>query len=284
MPTLTKPLIFLRLAGGLGNQLFQLAAASIYSLAHDRNVVVVTSGLAGYSVKRLQSYEFVFGEIPFSVNSTLKSWNLSYLATRFRLGRFPLPWIAVNDKNFLAPQDFTLHYLPIYMDGYFQSGWTRVEFSAAISQFIIHPPSYDARSYIHSGDVAVHVRGSDFLSNPEFCIVNESFYLKCIGLAVARGYNSFVFISDDAVYCHRVLNLCQSAYPDVFFRVSCGSSIEFDFDCIRSATARIVGNSTFAWWATALSSSKTAITWTTPSFTRLCRKPFLLPGEVYVDL
>jgi hypothetical protein len=167
------------------------------------------------------------------------------------------------------------------MDGYFQSAWTYRIFFETISSFSLRPPTPASQSLITSRDVVIHVRGTDFLSDPDFFLTDTDFYVKCIHMALARGYHSFAFVTDDPQYCRSLISLISASFPGVSFRLLKSSGIVTDFDILRISSARIMGNSTFSWWAAALSQG--GPTWSTPYFTAARRKPFVLPGEIYVS-
>ena len=273
--------IFLRLAGGLGNQLFQVAAASLYSRWLDKGVCIISDGLSSYKSHRKLLYHHV-------LRPRLANWHLplrdslaSLVFSRLRLGRLPIPNLTINDGNALTPMECWPKCLPKFMDGYFQGFWTYSLFIEALSNFIIPSFPETLDSLPASGYVAVHIRGSDFLSVKGFDVVGSSFYSHCFDQAVSHGYTRFVVYTDDLDYASSILSVIRFRHCSVSVDVMSSVSVLDDFNGIRWADARIIGNSTFGWWAAALSSG--GPTWSTPQFVEKSRKPFILPGEIYVS-
>jgi len=274
-------MIYLRLAGGLGNQLFQIAAAAHYSRIRNAPVYLVPSGLSRYRTKRVSSYSVALLDCSWLQLLPPNSFVINYLCSRLRLGKLALSGLSVSDSNFLQSSSYSAKFCRLFMDGYFQSAWTYRIFFETISSFSLRPPTPASQSLITSRDVVIHVRGTDFLSDPDFFLTDTDFYVKCIHMALARGYHSFAFVTDDPQYCRSLISLISASFPGVSFRLLKSSGIVTDFDILRISSARIMGNSTFSWWAAALSQG--GPTWSTPYFTAARRKPFVLPGEIYVS-
>jgi hypothetical protein len=273
-------MIYLRLAGGLGNQLFQVAAATLVSSWLRQQVSILDVGLSRYKFSRQSLFHHILKPRSSAWRCSPCSLFSLLLADRLRLGRLPIPFVSINDSNINQVLCSLSLPFPRFMDGYFQKLWTPDSFSESLSLFDIAPIMQHHFSDVHDY-VAVHIRGGDFLSEQGFAIVDHEFYLKCFEQAVARGFDHFVVLTDDTCYVQSILPSITSAFPAVTISVAASSSVLEDFNIIRSAPARIIGNSTFAWWATALSSG--GPTWSTPYFVADRRKPFLLPGEVFVS-
>lgn len=279
-----NPPIFLRLAGGLGNQLFQVAAASLYSKWLHKEVYVFSDMLTSYNLSREPLYQHILRPRCASWHHFSRSsfTSLSSLVScRLRFGRLPVSALAINDRNILKSSLGTPKCFPVFMDGYFQNFWTYDLFTEALSNFLVPPIPESLSQPLVTSYVAVHIRGSDFLAIRGYSIASISFYLYCFEQAISHGYNSFVVYTDDPDYAHSILSVIRLRYPSVSINLIDSVSVLGDFNGLRSAPARIVGNSTFGWWAAALSSG--GPTWSTSHFVAQCRKPFVLPGEIYVS-
>lgn len=273
-------MIYLRLAGGLGNQLFQVAAASLYSQWINQSVSLIKDGLSRYDSPR----ELLFSQI---LQPKDGSWYFSnpnsligICSGRIRLGRLPIPVLSVNDRHISRPIHSVTFRLPRFMDGYFQQFWTYELFCKALSGFSIRSLPKNRPLSLENNRVAVHIRGSDFLKVKGFDLVDSSFYLNCFSEAIASGYNYFDVYTDDLVYSESILSPIRSRYPCISIEVASSGSVLDDFYGIRSASARIIGNSSFAWWAAALSQG--GPTWSTPYIVEQRRRPFALDGEIHV--
>jgi hypothetical protein len=273
-------MIYIRLAGGLGNQLFQIAAAAHYSHTLGFPVTLLHDGLSNYRAKRLPTYCKVIADCPWLCQHSFDISTSALLFSRLRLGRIPLNGLCINDRNFLKSSSYWSMLPVAFMDGYFQTGWTSSFFFDAISTLSIVQPSVKSSDHVSGREVVVHVRGGDFLSNPQYSVVDSSFYSRCISLAVANGYEKFSFITDDPVFCSSLIDDLSAQFPGIILGILPQSDVVSDFDLLRIAPARIVGNSTFSWWATVFSLGGT--TWSSPHFTLSSSKPFALPGEIFV--
>ncbi|KQY82820.1 hypothetical protein ASD35_24980 [Pelomonas sp. Root1444] len=169
--------------------------------------------------------------------------------------------------------------MPFFADGYFQHGWTQETFARAISAMQVRPIAARAAERLLVGEIAVHIRGGDFLELPRFQVVNAPFYVDAVRQSMARGFTRFAVITDDATYAAKVCNAVQGQCPGATFRMlERGANALEDFDTLRSAPGRIIGNSTFAWWAAAFG-DPAAPTWSPPMFTTDAPRDFFLPNE-----
>lgn len=274
-------MIYLRLAGGLGNQLYQLAAASLLCKARNTKVVIFEGGLTSYAVQRSpDSIKLIKAKTWVAENAGNQSKVLRFLSERMRCGRW-LPRFGISDENYWL---CSRNQLPqtLFMDGYFQSGWTNETLSSAISlikdgEYV----EYDGYNKKY-GEVIIHIRGGDFLKLPEFQVVNIEFYEKAVRLAVDQGFREFALLSDDHEYALKMCKILRERVSFCSFNLLPKSmSALGDFEIIRSANARIIGNSTFAWWASALASQKT-ITWSCNKITKSKTRNYFLNNEIIV--
>ena len=268
--------IYLRLAGGLGNQLFQAAAASLVSTNLSRPIVVSTSGLGAYQVCRKPYLISVIGDTSqlFFADSYIPTY-LNIAINNLRLGRL-CPMISINDRNIdrvIAARIVP----PLFMDGYFQDFWSWPLFEQALSQLAV-PPVSSLDSRIQADEVLVHIRGGDFLLNTNFFVADLAYYTRAVTEAIALNLNSYAILSDDKKYAQFLISKLAECFPSLSFRVISEAGVLEDFDLIRGARYKIIGNSTFAWWASALS-IKSSHTWSTMLLTRGRPKKFLLPWE-----
>lgn len=273
-------MIYLRLSGGLGNQLYQLAAVALLSQCRKSPVTVFTEALQKYDSPRdPDSIKLLI------VNRWLRvapaaEWHIHrWLSVSARAGRV-LPSLGVNDKTFWQNIKATTDAsLPLYADGYFQHGWTQDAFTRAMSAIQVRPIAARAAERLIEGEVAVHIRGGDFLKLPRFQVVHAPFYIEAVRQSIALGFTRFAVITDDPTYGAQVCGAIQREYPGTAFRMlEPGTNALEDFDTLRSAPGRIIGNSTFAWWAAALG-DRTAPTWSPSMFTADDPRDFFLPNE-----
>lgn len=272
-------MIYLRLAGGLGNQLYQLAAVALLSQCRKTPVKVFTDALQRYdsprepdSIKLLIDNRWLHF-VP-SLEWCIHRWPL----VTARAGRV-LPGLGVNDKKFWHSVKATGAHLPLYADGYFQHGWTHDTFARATSAMQVRPIDTRAAERLMAGEITVHIRGGDFLKLPRFQVVHAPFYIDAVRQSMALGFTRFAVITDDPAYAAEVCDAIQRQCPNANFRMLArGTNALEDFDTLRSARGRIIGNSTFAWWS-AVFGDPTTPTWSPTMFTTDDPRDFFLPNE-----
>lgn len=275
-------MIYLRLAGGLGNQLYQLAAASLLSQATRSPVVPLLEGLSRYdeprspdSMELLQPASWL--RSPASPVPLL--WR--GLSLKARAGRW-LPAVGISDRNFwqTTVRDGGSNRI---LDGYFQHGWTTESFDSAIAQMPARQIAETAAARIGSNEVIIHIRGGDFLRLPQFQVVDANFYVRATRQAIARGLNRFAIMSDDPPYATSISDEIRKHLPSAEIRlIPPGANALEDFDTLRAAAARIIGNSTFAWWASAFGKAP-APTWAPTKLTLDAPRDFYLPDEIPIE-
>ena len=251
-------MIYLRLAGGLGNQIFQLCAA--LALQHDAKepIILGSQALKHYdSVRDLELRKFF--RLPPEITNESESGafgSLQRVLNRSRAGRW-LPFAGVNDRNFRRVQlanDACLRFR--YLDGYFQTCWHAPLFERARatleSLLVQHPTQKEA------ADCAVHIRGGDFLLTSHAKIADADFYRRALLLLAQRmSLGSIDVVTDDLVHASRLVGHIKVSLPDVQFNLPTErTNMAQDFERLRCARSRVIGNSTFSWWAAALDSKR----------------------------
>ena len=100
----------------------------------------------------------------------------------------------------------------------------------------------------------ISIRGGDYLGNSE-TLLDKNYYLTAIELMKAQYAKvNFAIVTDDAGYAKEMLPgipvLTGSIANYTFPTASDSGKIELDFSILQNAKKLIIGNSSFAWWAT----------------------------------
>ena len=277
-------MLYSRMVGGLGNQLFQTAALLKYRRPKEK---VIISFLGEIHVpKRVNCLKTVF-EVPDWIffDNSRKLNLLTKLFARssagLRFGSY-LPLIGINDRNFNYHKSNFLSQKFLFLDGYFNQYWNYRELYSLFRKLKLKPIILNNyKQKLCNQNVVIHIRGGDFLSIKKFDICKLNFYKKSIEYAQSKGLNTFVVISEDKRYGKEVIKELKKCLPDLQISIMKSDSIKNDFNIIRSAKFAILSNSTFSWWASFLSNSKKEFL--VPSNFSSKEKRILLPKETIIN-
>ena len=277
-------MLFSRIVGGLGNQLFQTAACLKYRKQKEK---VIISFLGDIHVpKRMNCLDSIFTRpnwLYFDNSNDLNVTTqlIARTSASIRLGSY-LPFISINDRNFSSRSYRSSIKKILFLDGYFNQKWTFNSLKNAFKQLKLKPIELNEEYLqICNNDVVIHLRGSDFLTIPNLNICNLEYYKKSINYAISKGYNSFKLISEDQIYGKEVLKEIKKYFIDLKIQLLKSDSIKNDFNLIRSSKLAILSNSTFSWWASFLSTSKKEFI--VPKNFSIKEKRIILPNETIVN-
>ena len=214
------------LQGGLGNQMFQIAAA--HNLALKLNVeskfdfntsFVSTQGYNSNKYKDNLFKNINNGQIDFS---TLKVYREQF----FRYSDLPLVNNIALLGNFQSEK-----YLPSKKELFKLFSFDN-SINDEVNKFI-------NQNTIDSNVTAIHVRRGDYLLNPNFHPVPSiEYYNKAIEII---GDGKFVLISDD-------IDWCKNNFIGDKFIFSPFTSEIYDLHLLLNTNNHIIANSSFSWW------------------------------------
>lgn len=222
-------MISIILQGGLGNQLFQVAAAA--SLANKINTELILS--SNNHILNLQGNKV-----------------LNYRSNIFSKIKF------IEDNNFFKNFQiynepfFTFKEIPykdnIFLNGYFQTEKYFVSDKEYIKNLFCETEYI--KTYINKkykdinfkNSVSLHVRRGDYLKFPDIHPVCDiRYYQECISLI--GKYSNLLVFSDDLEWCKDNLN-----YKNIIFIEN--ESDYIDLYLMSRCKNNIIANSTFSWW------------------------------------
>ena len=277
-------MLFSRIVGGLGNQLFQTAACLKYRKQKEK---VIISFLGDIHVpKRVNCLNYIF-ERPnwlYFDNSPYLNLPTQFIAktsASLRFGSY-LPLISINDRNFSSINYRSSAKSVLFLDGYFNQKWSYLTLKKAFSQLKLRQIELDKVSLqTCKKDVVIHVRGGDFLTIPNLNICDLEYYKKSISYAISKGYYSFKLITEDQIYGKEILKEIKKSFINLNIKMLTSDSIKNDFNLIRSSKLAILSNSTFSWWASFLSTSKKEFI--VPKNFSIKEKRIILPNETILN-
>ena len=277
-------MLFSRIVGGLGNQLFQIAACLKY---RNRREKVIISFLGDIHVpKRINCLDYIFVRPNWlcfdnSHNLNLTTQIIAKTSASIRLGSY-IPFISINDRNFSLRNNRSTIKKILFLDGYFNQNWTYNSLKDAFMPLKLKPIELNKECLqVCKNDVVIHLRGGDFLKIPNLNICNFEYYKKSISYAISKGYYSFKLISEDQIYGKAILKEIKKCFVGLKIQLLDSYSIKNDFNLIRSSKLAILSNSTFSWWASFLSTSKKEFI--VPKNFSIKEKRIILPNETIVN-
>ena len=269
-------MVTIRIKGGLGNQLFQYAAA--YSLAKKLNqkleldnsffpqqslrgfklgqLNIACADIAGAQALLLELYKNKY------LNKILRKANIRVLPCGG--GRKYL----LETRSDIVPEFFDINQANIYIDGYYQSAeYFGLYRNDLIKQFTPNYPSEQEYEDVLSKvvgceSVAIHVRRGDFLSaqndpNPNHYLLGEQYYHNALRYVNDHIKNPmFFWFSDDIDWVKK-----NFGEKENFQFVSLHTK-HADIDemmLMKNCRHIIAANSTFSWWASWLNEKENAL-------------------------
>lgn len=251
LPEKSIELIITRIIGGLGNQLFQYAAARALSIHNNVQLKLDVSSYSDYTLRSFELEKFYVkaepatrSEIDQLVPGNFFSKSLQYILpprqkTYFRERKFSFY------KNYfsLGPN--------VYLKGYFQSEEYFNRFADQINSDIKWKGKLSAKAgeietqIRNCTSICIHIRRGDFESNSKTTsyhgLLSADYYNDAINFFQERfSKSSFFIFSDD-------LGWAKSNIQSKGYLIDLNDPLE-TFQLMRSCRHHIIANSSFSWW------------------------------------
>ncbi|ADR19058.1 alpha-1,2-fucosyltransferase [Calditerrivibrio nitroreducens] len=267
-------MLVVRLAGGLGNQIFQLGASIL--LAYNKkidSVYIDTSNIKCYETKReYELYKF-FDYTRFPIKIIEKTFFLNKLRLPIHFP-FQIPYYPfIGDKNF----QFALNRASskfFFLDGYFQESITQENF---LDEINLLNQMFIPKFKEVFNECVVHIRGGDFIKLGWNVASSYDYYLKAIKIIITNyGITKFNVITDDRDYATSLLKDINCDYKFI------GGDMYDDFYLIGSFKYRILSSSTFAIWASALGNNESSVVIAPELWRPYVKRKIFLPNELRI--
>lgn len=250
--------IFVRLAGGLGNQLFQLAAA-LRLRQHTGGQIVLDSGdLESYAVKRDFLLPQLLALSDMQVATGFPSKMLRQ-AVKIRLGKLPLVGVSedyikgIGEGRRAGEMKFSKLRI---LDGYYQHCWNYSALRSVISEFRLLGDDIDEPS----NRLSIHCRGGDFLADSSLNLCTAEWYGQAL-LEMEKHIRipeTVDLVCEDLTYSAGMAEgISRISGYKVIARLP-GDPLS-DFRYLLNSRYLISGNSTFSFWASALSAASVSV-------------------------
>jgi hypothetical protein len=230
--------VTIKLQGGLGNYLFQIATAYSYGLLHDKNVLFNVSEAIQIHRHITTYQENIFRKVNFVSSINYTNFNL-YREPNFSYDAIPF----INGS--------------VYLEGYFQSEKYFSEYEHKIKDLFYITEKLEEEIQNKYGEVlnqntcSIHVRRGDYVNLSEHHPLCDIEYYKD---AMEHMPNDTVYLvfSDDISWCK------ENFLGDNYIFIEDNSDI-FDLYLMSLCNNNIIANSSYSWWGAWLNNNNNKI-------------------------
>jgi hypothetical protein len=250
-------MIITRLAGGLGNQMFQYAFARALSIKYNTNLKIDLSFLKN----RNMGPNFTYRNYELDIFNVVEDFNPTFEnCIRFDEPHLNYSKEIVDNINRQIDKD-------IMIDGYWQSVKYFEESKSVIkSDFtfksLVDDSSVDKIKLMlddirSTNSVMLNIRRTDFLNNDFHGVMGLDYINKSTELLESKIDNPKYFIfSDDIEWCEENIKLNNMVIVDHSYK---GDRFSYYLQLMKECKNFIIPNSSFAWWSAWLSDSPNKI-------------------------
>lgn len=256
-------MIVVKIQGGLGNQMFQFAFASVIAEKNKTKVFLDLSiydnhkKINGYTPRSFELNIFN-NQYKVATNKQIKKfYNLSFLNKIKKKFKFAYPKI-VAENNLAFQPSFLIAQTPVNFIGYFQSYKYFDGFEDKIKQLFAFPIknlSQNSKgaliSFKDKNTVSVHIRRGDYVTDSitnsvHGCCTIEYYQSAISFLQTSVSDPTFVFFSDDSHWVKE--NFINLICNKIFIDFNQGSDSWMDMYLMTQCQHNIIANSSFSWW------------------------------------
>ena len=257
-------MVVVEVIGGLGNQMFQYAAARAVALSRDEELLLDNHLFADYELHGYGLHHFNID------NSFLENENVAFeplslpQKAKAILSQKKIYHLYVEQNLTYDGTIFGISHKNLFLKGYFQSEkyFLRIE-NQLRKDFEIKSPlkkeTLDLLKIIEAEDsVSLHIRRGDYVSNPEANAVHGTcdlnYYHKAIEIIKEKIENPVFFIfSDDIEWAKENLKIDKTTH---FVDFNDASTNYEDLKLMSSCQHNIIANSSFSWWGAWLNANR----------------------------
>ncbi|MDO5522637.1 MAG: alpha-1,2-fucosyltransferase [Bacteroidia bacterium] len=256
-------MIIVRLKGGLGNQMFQYAAAKQLAEKLNTSLKLDISFLQNNAADSTnREFELDKFSIPIEIASAEEVKKVREKKTK----NFIRPTV-IREKYFGFVKPFLKAGNDYYMNGYWQSDKYFADVEAIIrSEFKFIEPLSDEYyigmqgKIVSSNSVSLHFRRGDYVSNSKtnkyHGVCSLAYYQNAVKTISDKISNPHLFVfSDDIDW---VKSNFHTGLPTVFVEKK-NENLHTDFRLMSMCRHNIIANSSYSWWAAWLNPNKEKI-------------------------
>jgi glycosyl transferase family 25 len=247
-----KHTLFLKIQGGLGNQLFQIASGYGIALKNNMNLFIINDSEIKSNFTHIDDNSYL-----------LKTIFSSFQSINFRLINLEgINYFKEASDNCFTCTDITFNE-DTFLNGYFQNEKyfykhkkTLIELfkkNAVFENFIAQVNENLPLADLLKKGYFIHVRRGDYLKNQElYCIDYDKYYYLALNYIIKKDPDAHFFVlSDDIEYC-KTYSLFQNINRS-YIELPPLETIYFMSLCSKGG---ICCNSSFSWWGSYLNETK----------------------------
>ncbi len=268
-------MIVVQLTGGLGNQLFQYAAAKALSLEHSTELLFEVGSFYREKLSKLETprdfelYNFKkITELTGNQKDLIHQQKFSFLIEkkiqkilpRHKRSIYKEPFYHFDSNFYKSRKD-------VFLKGgwqsekYFQKYNHEIRSSLQLKDDVIANVKNEGIELQKGETVSVHIRRGDYLKNPTVLdwhgILDVRYYQKAFEVLSKRVASfNVVYFSDDPTWVEQAL---MPIMPGKIISNTISKSHIEDFYLMSQCKHNIIANSTFSWWTAWLNENKNKI-------------------------
>lgn len=255
---------WVRIFGGIGNQMFQYAMAKALATRHNLELLLDTSLAVQAKTRpyRLDAFSVSSPKLP-----TRIAQNMIRVACSRRTAIKPVSRLLCASAGFELAEETRQHAFDPSLDARARSlpdghtlclhgYWQCPEYFTADADIIRRefqvklPPSPANQALLRliqaSNSVSLHVRRGDYLTLKPPPVLTLAYYIAAVQIVAARLANPHFFVfSDDMAWARQNLRL---SHRTTFVDVNSESSAQEDLRLMSACRHHVIANSTFSWW------------------------------------
>lgn len=236
-------MIVIKLIGGLGNQMFQYAAARAISIERKQKLFININSFKTYTVHKYGLNHFALKANIYQKPSNLKKKYIKYFKNKQE-------FVEV-DFNFNS-DFFNLHGDPLILEGFFQSELYFKKYDKEIRNDFqimskLKPITLKTIDYIKNVNaVSIHFRRGDYLSHHIHNTNKSEYYKSAMAYIENKLENPVYFVfSDDINWAKENFKV---PFETHYIDFNDADSNYEDLKLMSSCKHHIIANSSFSWW------------------------------------
>ena len=252
-------MIVTRLNGGLGNQMFQWAAARSLAKRHHTEVAVDLSWFDRQHPDHAQRhFDLHHFRLPTRVIPKRAPGKRGAVAARIRAvlpGRWRVPRRVIREVTYHFADELRDAPDNVVLEGFWQSEKYFCDIRETLQTDFQPRAAPGPRTSqllslaLESNSVGLHVRRGDYLDRnaSNASVLSPDYYRHAVELVAAEvaGPTRFLVFSEDQQWCRDNIKLPQdTVYVDSHF----GTSAFWDVVLMNNCRHMIIANSSFSWW------------------------------------